>query len=276
MTLAAGIGGAAMAAPSVISQIDLSKPFSTSSPWMFSATQGPEVDDPVFSPGGDQIPGAITLCLRKTMGSCDPALQTALDNPATDANFSAPHYLDLATIVYPRGKNHPPLFMVRTESNRSADGGHNTLTQMLAYDRAADRFQRIYAQDTSSNNDQEVRFIASGRLQGDIISAEPTADAPFGFWITVHVLSPAYVYRQVLRYRSATRYGDGNPLPVIDSEMPGIQRRLGLLHPGQPLPLPAGCSLPRLVHGELWCGTGDEQGALPPDVGKAPVSAAYP
>jgi hypothetical protein len=58
----------------------------------------------------------------------------------------------------------------------------------------------------------------------------------------------------VLRYRSATHYGDGNRLAVIDSEMPNIQKKLGLWKPGQKLPLPqAGCQRPRLVRTELWC-----------------------
>lgn len=59
----------------------------------------------------------------------------------------------------------------------------------------------------------------------------------------------------VLRYRSATGYQDGNPLGVIDSDLPNIQRRLGLWRAGQPLPVPAqGCATPRLVTMELWCG----------------------
>ena len=77
---------------------------------------------------------------------------------------------------------------------------------------------------------------------------------PYGYWIVVNSLTPAGNYRQVLRYRSATLYNDGNPLAVIDSEMPNIERRLGLWAPGQPLPTPARCAKPRLVKLELWCG----------------------
>jgi hypothetical protein len=86
-----------------------------------------------------------------------------------------------------------------------------------------------------------------------MISAEPTNDAPFGFWITVNKLV-GDDYKQALKYRSATRYGDGNTLAVIDSEMPNIEQRLGLWHPGSKLTLPHGqCRNPRLVRGELWC-----------------------
>jgi hypothetical protein len=113
---------------------------------------------------------------------------------------------------------------------------------------------RVYDHLTGSNNDQEVRYISTGPLKGDIISAEPTANAPFGFWVSVNTLPSGYAYKQVLRYRSATRYGDGNPLAVIDSEMPNIELRLGLWRPGSPLPLPAGrCPNPHLVKTELWC-----------------------
>lgn len=39
-------------------------------------------------------------------------------------------------------------------------------------------------------------------------------------------------YHQIMRYRSARRYADGNPLAVIDSEMPGLWQRLGLMRAG--------------------------------------------
>ncbi|MGH9711589.1 MAG: hypothetical protein ACRD37_13690, partial [Candidatus Acidiferrales bacterium] len=61
-------------------------------------------------------------------------------------------------------------------------------------------------------------------------------------------------YKTVLRYRSATHYGDNNPLAVIDSEMPNIEWRLGYWKPGMALPLPSGaCPKPHLIHMELWC-----------------------
>jgi hypothetical protein len=71
-----------------------------------------------------------------------------------------------------------------------------------------------------------------------VIAAEPTDDAPYAYWIAVSRLG-AGGYAQALRYRSATRYGDGNPLSVIDSEMPNILQRLGLWRSGSPPPLPA-------------------------------------
>ena len=129
------------------------------------------------------------------------------------------------------------------------------LTQVLAYQRRLDRFVRIYEHLTGTNNNQEVRYVDAGPLRSDIISVEPTMDAPFGFWVSVNALMPGHLYQQVLRYRSATRYQDGNSLAVIDSEMPNIEQHLGFWRLGSPLPLPAGpCSRPHLIRMELWCG----------------------
>ncbi len=146
------------------------------------------------------------------------------------------------------------LLLLEIASVHAGDGDQRMATLILAYDRAHDRFVRSYEHRTGHNNNQEVRYMRDGPLQGDIITSEPTDDAPFGYWIVVNRLTPALTYDQVLRYRSATVYGDGNPLAVIDSEMPNIQQHLGLWHPGQPLPLPKGsCARPRLVRMALWC-----------------------
>ena len=94
----------------------------------------------------------------------------------------------------------------------------------------------------------------SGPLKGSIVAVLSPYGPPFSYVIKVSRLTPDYRYRQALNYRSATLYGDGNPLAVIDSEMPNILRRLGLWQSGQPLPLPkSGCAKPRLVKSELWC-----------------------
>jgi hypothetical protein len=92
-----------------------------------------------------------------------------------------------------------------------------------------------------------------------VISAEPQESRPYGYWIVVNTFSPPQSYTQALRYRSATLYADGNPLAVIDSEMPTIQKRLGLWKVGDPLPIPSSakdgkpCLKPTLKHSELWC-----------------------
>jgi hypothetical protein len=166
--------------------------------------------------------------------------------------FSEPHYLKQAAVVHQASGR--PLLLVQTASLHAGDGDQLVLTQALAYQRGSDRFVRVYGHLTGTNNNQEVRYIETGLLKGDIISAEPTENAPFGFSVSVNAPTSEAAYREVLRYRSATTYGDGNPLAVIDSEMPNIEQRLGSWRPGLPLPLPAGpCPKPHLIHTELWC-----------------------
>ena len=239
----------------MIASIDLSRAFNTRSPWRFTAKQGSPVLDPVGIPTGDTVPGDILVCISKddTL-HCDASLQAKLRLPEPNDVFSSPHYLEAAQIVHPRGDSGRALFLVRMASIMSGDGDQLVRTQVLAWRRTSDSFVRVYDFTTGHNNNQEVRYIQSGQLKGDIISVEPAENAPYGFWVTVNALLPDYTYRQVLHYRSATTYGDGNPLAVIDSEMPNIEQRLGLWRPGSPLRLPASpCPRPHLTRMELWC-----------------------
>jgi hypothetical protein len=248
--LAAAAALADPAPPGPPAPVDLSKAFHTRSPWRLVATQGPLEEDSI----GDLAPGKLHLCLQRD--SDGPCVSEPLSgDPATPANWG-PHYLLTGKPVYPQGPAAAPLFEVVTASQHGANGDQVVTTQLLKYDRASDAFANIYVHATTRNNNQDTRFIAAGPLRGDVISAEPTENAPFGFWMTVNRLTPARTYAQVLRYRSATRYNDGNELAVIDSEMPNIERRLGLWKPGSPVPLPAGkpCPSPHLKRFELWCG----------------------
>jgi hypothetical protein len=255
VSVALGVCAAAAPPPRPIADLDLAKAFATTSAWRLTVLQGSPGADPYYPE--EQVPGAVRLCLKKAgSGPCDPAVRS-MARPPPDMAPDAwePHYLGVARVVRPRGPAAAPLLLLQTLSLHSGDGDQAIYTQLLAYRQGEDRFVPIYAHMTGRNNNQDTRFMASGPLTGSVISAEPTNDAPFGFWITVHRLTPDYRYAQVLRYRSATRYADGNPLGVIDSEMPNIQQRLGIWKPGQPLPLPAGrCPKPRLVKMELWCG----------------------
>ncbi len=240
---------------SVILNIDLSRPFSTREAWHFIATQGPPVSEDETASGSEE-PGKIQICLRAALTApCDPQLLST-SRPASSANdsFTQPHYLKAVKIVYPHGRVDQPLLFVQTSSLPSGDSNQLVLTQMLAYENSQNRFVRVYQHTTGTNNNEEVRYISSGRLKGDIISADPTDNAPYAYWMTVNVLTPQYTYNTLLHYRSATHYGDNNPLAVIDSEMPNIERHLGYWKPGMALPLPSGaCPRPRLVRMELWC-----------------------
>lgn len=211
------------------------------------------MDDPMENSG--QVPGVVHLCLRTdASGACDPELKATIGEVSKDNPFFEPHYLATPRIVHPRGNGGRPLLLVQMSSLQSGDGDQVVYTQALAYRRDTDRFVRVFGHLNDRNNNQDVRYIETGPLQGDIVTAEPTQTAPFGYWISLNTISPGQGYRETLRYRSATTYNDGNPLPVIDSEMPNIERRLHLWRPGLPLPGPPGaCPKPHLVRGALWC-----------------------
>ena len=267
MTLAIGlIGTAAVAqspAASALSRppaqglrLDLQKPFNTRSPWLLIVSEGPPTKDY----GDNDAPGALTLCLHKgPSGACLAKPVTPSLRPATPDDPAAwePHYLRTAKVVYPDGQSAAPLLLLVTGSLHAANGDQIVYTELLAYDSNSDAFARVYENRTGQNNNQETRFITDGPLRGSVISAEPQQRAPYGYWIAVSKQSGGGSYRQVLRFVSATRYGDGNPLAVIDAEMPTIRQRLGLWKPGQPLPTPTDrdkpCTRATLKRSALWC-----------------------
>ncbi|HEX6742205.1 MAG TPA: hypothetical protein VF079_10490 [Sphingomicrobium sp.] len=237
----------------MITWIDLSKPFHLPPGASFTATQGPDVEDP-NGDESDRVPGKIHLCVRAPRGSCAPNLDDLLKTPGEDDDWSEAHYLQVAQLVYPNGAAARPVLYLQVGSFHGPNGNQLRAAEIVAYRTASRRFESIFREQFGLNNNEEARFIDSGPLRGAMITAEPTWNAPFGYWVAVHRLTPDYSYKQVLRYRSATRYNDGNPLAVIDSEMPNILRRLGLWRRGQPLPLPESrCPRPRLVKQELWC-----------------------
>ena len=252
--LAVQSAAAPLPATTEIASIDLSRPFGTRSAWQFTATQAPPIPDP-FGPDDGTVPGAVTLCLHKgAEGPCDPQLQAKLFDTSDVPAFSERHYLEAARIVRSHGASGQPLLLIVSASLHSGDGDQLVPTQVMAYQRGQDRFTRVYERWTGTNNNQDLRFVETGPLAGDIIAAEPSETAPYGYWVSVYADMPGRPYRQVLRYRSATLYADGNALPVIDSEMANIQRRLGLWRPGLPLPLPATpCAKPHLRGMALWC-----------------------
>jgi len=261
ISLAASVASAQNVPGSPTSQAtqrDLAGIYHTRSPWQLVVTEGPTEKDY----GDNDAPGKLTLCLYRNPGSpciADP-VTPPLGNPASnDAPAWEPHYLLSVRPVYPQGSGGRPLLMIVTGSLNSGDGDQIIATQLVKYDVAHDAFQRVFAQSVAHNNNQEVRFVERGPLIGSVIVAKPQQKRPYGYWIVVQRPSPAGIYQPVLWYGSSTLYNDGNPLPVIDSEMPNILARLGMWRAGQPLPTPQPidgkvvCPKPVLKRGELWC-----------------------
>jgi hypothetical protein len=163
-----------------------------------------------------------------------------------------------ARVVYADPARAAPRLMVSACGLAGINGNCGILTFLFQYDRASDRFRLVFHDVVPRNNNGATRFVESGSLQGNVISAVPTGTAPYGYFVSVYRQDPTGRYARILRYRSRTHYHDGNRLAVIDSDMPEILRRLGLWKSSDPLPdpavMPQGCAGLVLRDGEEWCG----------------------
>jgi len=239
----------------ILKYLDLTQPFATASSWALVVAQDPE---PPAEPELENH-GPIAICLVKVLAPRCTGTTKAYPTqwPAPSWYFQPYHLVD-AKVVYAGQERIKPLLLMKTCSGRGGDGNCNIETVLYQYERSGDRFRQVFASSSGgSNNNQAARFVEHGPLQGDVIVDYPTDHAPYTYWIEVYAASKSGQYARILRYRGRTGYGDGNPLPVADSEMPEIMERLGMWKPGDalpvPQPLPQGCGRLVLNRGEEWC-----------------------
>ena len=146
---------------------------------------------------GNDAPGALTPRLRRgpTAPCASDPVTIPLHAPSADHAVTwEPHYPRSAKLVYPRGPKAAPLLLIVTGSLHSGDGDARVSTEPVRYDRARDAFQRVDAQSTGHNNNEEIRFVTDGSLMGSVIAAEPREHLPYGYWIVVSRASATGVY----------------------------------------------------------------------------------
>jgi hypothetical protein len=217
----------------IISSIDLTKPFHAKGSWQF-VVRGNGSD-----PESDDFPGPLHFCfVRNGEATCSETEQ---------------NYLVSSDVVYPTPTSDEPLLTVVANINRGGPGGCCT-TFIWAYNAKADRFDQIFVRGSGHNNNGEVRVVTNGSLAGDIVISIPPRHAPYRYGIAVYRLEKSH-YSEILNYEGKSRYDDGNPLPVIDAEMPQILSRLHLWTPGDVLPSPARtrCAKLEMRNQVEWC-----------------------
>jgi len=236
----------------IVDHLDLTTPFATSSQWTFVLAQD-QTPPSEELPSGDDGHGPLAICFVKVLSPQCTESQIGTGNMSW---YTDVYELMEDKIVYTGSGNARPLLWLKTCSTASGDGDCGVRVTLFEYDLKQDHFTSVFFYDAGGkNNNNNARYIEDGPLRGDVIVDHPTEKAPFTYVIEVYGRGKSGPYSQILKYRGHTGYGDGNELPVAYSEMPEILRRLGLWHPGDPLPIPpnTACEQPTLRHGEEWC-----------------------
>ena len=244
----------------ILKYLDLTQPFDTASPWALVVVQDPHPQQNFMFE--QQNPIMVCLVDGRTphcMESQQCGVATSGEPPWYMAWFTKAcepariFSLVDSRVVYADAEHTRPLLLLKTAGMRSMDGSRNIRTILYRYDRSAHQFRVVFTHDSAgSNNNQAARFMEKELLQGDVIVDFPTQHAPYAYWIEVFATDKSGRYVRVLHYRGHTGYNDGNQLPVADSEMPEILKRLGLWKRGGPLPIPtdvSGCIRPYLLGG---------------------------
>jgi hypothetical protein len=244
----------------VITHLDLTQPFQTKSQWSLVAAKQPDEESGAQDGAGNRR-GAISLCFVEN-GEPDCSEEMFLAKyreEKTDFDSGPGPFYELfaSDVVFAGPGRTLPLLRIKSCTMSGANGNCGVSTFLFAYDRTAERFRVVFFNMIGRNNNQEARLVEKGPLLGSEIVAYPTNDAPFTYFVEVYKRISDSEYSRVLRYRGNTRYNDGNPLAVIDSEMPETLRRLGLWKTGDPLPvpprMPRGCTRLVMRKGVEWC-----------------------
>lgn len=244
----------------VITHLDLTQQFQTKSRWSLVAAKQPDEESSAEDGAGNRR-GAISLCfVENDEPDCSEEMFLAKyrEEKISFVSGSGPFYeLFASDVVFSGPGRTLPLLRIKSCTIGGANGNCGVSTFLFVYDRKADRFRVVFFNMTGRNNNEETRLVANGPLLGSVIVAYPTSDAPFTYFVEVYKRTSDTGYSLALRYRGHTGYGDGNPLAVIDSEMPQTLRQLGLWKTGDALPvpqsMPGGCTRLVMRKGVEWC-----------------------
>jgi hypothetical protein len=241
LVVGAHVGAFADASPvTEVANLDLSGPFPIKTPWRFRLTQGPPKCGQALHDGCN---GDDHACFVRDGGS--------------DCSDWSGIVLDSVEIVTPGKTPDSPLLVVRTHDDASTSGAGTIATTIQTYDRRKKAFANVFYNRSSGNTNEETRVVRDGPLSGDTIVSHAPRHAPYHYGISVYRTTRDGHYVEIARVIGNTRCDDGNPMPVIDSEMLRTLERLHLWKPGDPLPVPdparVQCQKLTLREGTEWC-----------------------
>jgi hypothetical protein len=234
-----------------LANIDLTEPFHTKTKWSFVITQEPDSTNTYTFRMGDTPPRDYTITELGPLQFC--FVQNDERN-CTEPGFNT---LDSADVIKPSQTAKSPFLVVTAHSEVGGPASSVLSTVIWAYHPRSNTFDQIFQYQSFGDHNEETRIITTGPLAGHIVMSTAPTKAPYHYSITVYRLSKPDRYVEILKFTGKTAEGDGNEIPVIDSEMPRILSRLHLWKPGDALPVPArmaqGCKSLEMRKGTEWC-----------------------
>jgi hypothetical protein len=204
----------------VISTTDLTRSFSTNTPWRFVVTQDPNSD----SIGG---PGVLRFYFFNGQKKipCEKICDEGFFNT-----------LDRVSLIYPSKKARRPFLVVETHDENGGPGSNHIYVMIWSYHPITNSFEQIWFGESYINRNEETRLITSGPLAGDLILAtdDPTHHFPWRYGIKVYRLSPSGRYVEELSFIGKSAQVGGPPGAVIDADMPELYRRLHITPAADP------------------------------------------
>jgi hypothetical protein len=234
-----------------LASIDLTGPFHTKTKWSFVVIQGP---DRLFQRPKDAPPHQVTIDEIDELGALHFCFVQNDKRDCSDPGFNT---LGSVDVVKPSETAKSPLLVVTASADVSAPASSWVYTMIWAYHPKSNTFDEIFHYRSFGICNEQTCIKTTAPLAGHIVIATGPTKAPYHYRITVYRLSKPDRYVEVLKFTGKTGSGDGNQIPVIDSEMPRILSRLHLWKPGDALPVPArmsqGCKTLELRDGTEWC-----------------------
>lgn len=184
----------------ILTYLDLTQPFGTTSPSALVVAQDPhQHQDTLFQ---EQNPIIVCLVRAHTPHCTESLSKLPVFLPASTTCYAGPCYtrtyaLRQVRVVFAGPDGTRPLLLLKARSMRAPNGSADVETVLYRYDRPTDRFRAVFVNDEGTNNNQDARFVEHGLLRGDEIVDFPTYRPPYVYWIEVFAPHGSGTYKRI-------------------------------------------------------------------------------